>query len=207
MKPNQLGNAALWTAAVLLAAGVAGCRVHVDKNAQGHEKKVQVDTPFGGVHVNTDQTTAADLGLSTYPGALALKDDDHSSADVHVGFGEWQLRARVASFETSDAQQKVVDFYRQALGRYGEVLTCQNDKPIGQPTITSQGLTCASDGKSININTKSGKSNLDLGSDLQLRAGSKRHQHVVGFEKPKNGQTEFVMVAVDLPGSGSDKKD
>jgi len=48
---------------VVLAAGMAGCRVHVDKDANGQEKNVQIDTPFGGVHVNTDQTTAADLGL------------------------------------------------------------------------------------------------------------------------------------------------
>lgn len=64
-----------------LAAGVAGCRVHVDKGANGEEKNVQVDTPFGGVHVNTDQTTAADLGLPVYPGAEQVKDDEnHKSA-------------------------------------------------------------------------------------------------------------------------------
>ena len=56
-------------AALALAAGVAGCRIHVDKDADGKDKNVQVDTPFGGIHVNTDQTTAADLGLPVYPGA------------------------------------------------------------------------------------------------------------------------------------------
>ncbi len=52
-------------AGLALVAGVkSGCfRVHVDKDANGDEKNVQVDTPFGGVHVNTDQTSAADLGL------------------------------------------------------------------------------------------------------------------------------------------------
>ncbi|MEI9967680.1 MAG: hypothetical protein WDM87_03270 [Terracidiphilus sp.] len=39
----------------------------MDKGANGEQKKVQVDTPFGGIHVNTDQTSAADLGLPTYP--------------------------------------------------------------------------------------------------------------------------------------------
>ena len=48
---------------LLLAAGMVGCRVHVDKDANGQEKTVQVDTPFGGVHVNTDQVSASDLGL------------------------------------------------------------------------------------------------------------------------------------------------
>ena len=34
---------------------------------------------------------------------------------------------------------------------------------------------------------------------LELKAGSKRHQHIVGFENPKNGQTRFALVALDLP--------
>jgi hypothetical protein len=208
MMPNRWESAAA-LGALLLATGLAGCRMHVDKNEEGKEKKVQIDTPFGGVHVNTDQTTAADLGLPTYPGAIAVKDNDNSSADVHLGFGPWQLRVRVAKYESPDAKQKVSDFYKQALGRYGEVLTCQNEKPIGQPTMTSQGLSCASDGKSghININDKNGKSSLDFGKGIQLKAGSKRHQHVVGFEDPQNGRTRFTLIALDLPSDNSDKKD
>ena len=73
-----------------LLTGVVGCRVHVDKDADGKEKNVQVDTPFGGVHVNTDQISAADLGLPVYPGADIVRDKDHEkSADVNMGFGEW----------------------------------------------------------------------------------------------------------------------
>ena len=53
----------LTAAGLALTAGLAGCRVHVDKDANGEEKTVQVDTPFGGVHVNTDQVSASDLGL------------------------------------------------------------------------------------------------------------------------------------------------
>ena len=57
-------------------AGLMGCRVHVDKDANGQEKTVQVDTPFGGVHVNTDQVSASDLGLPAYPGAEIVRGDD-----------------------------------------------------------------------------------------------------------------------------------
>ncbi len=109
-----------------LATGIAGCRIHVDKDADGKEKNVQVDTPFGGVHVNTDQTTAADLGLPVYPGAEIVKDKDHDkSADVNMGFGEWTLRVRAVNYATLDSQDKVTAFYKKALGRYGDVITCQ----------------------------------------------------------------------------------
>jgi hypothetical protein len=45
---------------------------------------------------------------------------------------------------------------------------------------------------------------------LELKAGSKRHQHIVGFENPKNGRPRFSLVALDLPAvveSGSGKSD
>jgi hypothetical protein len=185
-------------AGLALVAGLTGCRVHVEKNASGEDKNVQVDTPFGGVHVNTDQTTAADLGLPLYPGAEAITgDDQHKSADVHLGFGEWQLRVRAVSYSSADPQDKVTAFYKKALGRYGDVITCQGNTPVGTPTSTAEGLTCADD--------KNPKVQIDRGDygtnkhSLELKAGSKRHQHVVGFEEPKNGKTRFALVALDLP--------
>jgi hypothetical protein len=40
-----------------------------------------------------------------------------------------------------------------------------------------------------------------------LKAGSKRHQHVVGFEDSKNDLTRFALVALDLPTSMGSKSD
>jgi hypothetical protein len=34
---------------------------------------------------------------------------------------------------------------------------------------------------------------------LELKAGSRRHQHIVGFESQKDGKTRFALVALDLP--------
>jgi len=190
-------------AGLALAAGMTGCRVHVDKDASGQEKTVQVDTPFGGLHVNTDQTSAADLGLPVYPGAQAVTNDDkHKSADVHMGFGEWELRVRAVSYATGDSQEQVTAFYKKALGRYGDVITCQGNTPVGAPTTTAEGLTCENDkGNNVQIDRS------DYGSSkngLELKAGSKRRQHIVGFEEPKDGKTRFALVALDLP-SGMDK--
>ena len=201
MVGNRMRNGAGLLAGLALVAGMTGCfRVHVDKDANGEDKDVQVDTPFGGVHVNTNQTSAADLGLPAYPGAKQIADDDqHKSADIHLGFGEWELRVRAVSYGTADTQDQVTAFYKKALGRYGNVITCQGHSPVGTPATTSEGLTCADDGngKGVKIDHK------DYGTDdnsLELKAGSKRHQHIVGFEEPKNGQTRFALVALDLPG-------
>jgi hypothetical protein len=192
-------------AAAGLCGGLSGCRVHVDKDANGKEKTVQVDTPFGGVHVNTNQTSASDLGLPAYPGAHTISDDDkHKSADVHMGFGDWQLRVKAVSYGTPDSRDKVVAFYKKALGRYGDVIVCQGNSPVGMPAVTHEGLTCADD------NGSSGKVKVndnDFRHDFQLKAGSKRHQHIVGFEDNQDGQTRFALVALDLPsGLGNDDK-
>jgi hypothetical protein len=200
MKPgnfrNFVGMAALGVA-LTASLGLTGCfSVKVDKDSNGKEKTVQVETPFGGVHVNTDQLSASDLGLPVYPGAEPVTDDDkHKSADVHLGFGEWQLRVKAVSYGTPDSREKVAAFYKKALGRYGDVITCNGNSPVGTPTVTHEGLTCEDNGK----NGKVQLDDNDFRQDFQLKAGSKRHQHIVGFEDPKGGRTRFALVALDLP--------
>jgi hypothetical protein len=198
-------RALLLLASLGLILAPSGCfRVHVDKDANGDDKNVQVDTPFGGVHVNTDQTSAADLGLPVYPGAQPITGDDkHKSADVHLGFGEWELRVRAVSYGTPDSQDKVAAFYKKALGRYGDVITCQEHAAIGSPATTSQGLTCADEGNHGAVQVDHNDLRVS-GHNIELKAGSHRHQHIVGFDDPKDGQTRFALVALDLPG-GSDK--
>ena len=204
MQNRIMRTTGLLTGVVLLAV-IAGCRVQVEKGKNGEDKNVKVDTPFGGVHVNTDQTTAADLGLPAYPGAQTVTDNDkHKSADVHLGFGEWELRVRAVSYSTPDKQDQVLAFYKKALARYGEVITCENKAAVGTPAATSEGLTCDED-HGAKVQVDQGDYSLNKGS-LELKAGSKRHQHIVGFEHPKDGQTRFALVALDLP-AFADKSD
>ncbi len=210
-KPTQYS---IWTpcaaAALVLAVGLSGCRVNVNKGADGEDKSVQVDTPFGGVHVNTNQTTAADLGLPAYPGAQIVTDNDNDkSADVHMGFGEWELRVKVVNFTTPDSQDRVVAFYKKALGRYGDVIECQNHSPVGTPSVTSEGLSCSDDGGShVNVTNGGGSYGYHSGDNgFELKAGSKRHQHIVGFQSSAPGQTRFALVEIKLPAAIAGESD
>ena len=199
-------NLALRTLAVAPFACLllTGCRVNEHKD--GNKENVDISTPFGGMHVKTNSpgdTTA--IGLTVYPGAVPLKDDgdkDTNSANVDMSFGNFHIGVKAASFQSSDQSDKVLAFYRKDLARYGDVIECQNDKPVGTPTRTSQGLTCDDEGHN-KYKVKNSMNGIHIdsssGDDLELRAGSGTHQHIVGLEA-KNGGTKIGLVALDLPG-------
>ena len=197
------------TAATWLLLGLllmTGCRIEKDKSDHGNGD-VKIATPFGGLNVRSDGTNAASIGLPEYPGARAInkKDDgDDGSVDLHMGFGPWQMHVQVATYGTSDSQDKVLAFYRQALSKYGDVLECDGNDAVGTTTRTSEGLTCSDHdhGGSTKWN-KSGVNIDDL--HLELKTGSRHHQHIVGF-KQKEGQTHFSLIALDLPNTNKDEE-
>lgn len=199
--------------AATLIAGVsmmaAGCRVDEHKN--GENQDVKIATPFGGMSVKTNDAGAIDgLGLPVYPGATPVKTDedgDHSngSADVNMSFAGFSLKVKAARYRTTDSPEKVMDFYRKALGRYGVVLDCVNNRPTGEPSKTPEGLTCAEDGKKKHVYTVAGSS-----SKHELKTGSEQHQHIVAID-PDGAGAKFNIVALDLPGhisfDSDDEKD
>ena len=192
---------ALIAASALLVA--AGCRIQVDKNADGKDKNVKIDTPMGGLHVRTNQTAAADVGLPVYPGAQVAADKDgDKAADVHMGFGEWQLRVKVVTYRTSDAQDKVIAFYQKALGRYGDVVQCDGNHSVGNLTVTREGLDCSEDKSNARFKIS------DDDMQKSLRAGSRRHQHIFAVQKTDGTGTKFTLVELQLPaGISEDAKD
>lgn len=196
MRMTQITAAAAIVGTVLMS----GCRVESSK--QGGNDNVKIATPFGGVQVKTnDATVLQGMGLPAYPGAtLIKKNNDHSAAaDVNMNFGNFHLRVKAASYETTDSPDKVQAFYRKALGAYGDVIECSNDKPVGTPTRTAEGLTCDNDDKHVALND-------DVSRKMELKAGSKDHQHIVAIDPNADG-TKIGLVALELPGHFSNDKD
>ena len=182
---------------VLASLAFTGCRVsHDDRNGNDN---VKVATPFGGMQIKTNEAAAqASVGLPTYPGAELVKkehgtDHDSGAADINMSFGSFQLRVKAVSYRTPDSPDKVRDFYRNALHRFGDVIECSNGHPVGKPDHTAEGLTCDSSHNSrLSVDE-------DLDKKLELKAGSEKHQHVVSIEHEGAG-TKIGLVALDLPG-------
>jgi len=174
---------------------MSGCKI--DSNKRDGNENVKIATPFGGMQVKTNESAAiSGIGLPIYPGAEFVKknDKDKGAADVNLSFGSFQLRVKAANYSTPDAPDKVSAFYRAALARYGDVIQCEHNKPVGSPTRTADGLTCDNDKDSHHISE-----NDDMSEKMQLKAGSKQHQHIVAVE-PEGTGTKFGLVALDLPG-------
>jgi hypothetical protein len=174
----MLGNA---IPLVLLASTLAltGCTFE-QKGSSGNED-VKIKTPLGGLKVKTNEAVvAAETGLPVYPGAAVVKKDkDNGAADIDMSFGSFHLRVKAVSYRTPDAPDKVMAFYRKGLARFGDVIECRDEHPVGTPSKTSEGLTCDNDEKN----------HVNIGNPPQ---------HIVSIDK-ESGGTKFGLVALDLP--------
>lgn len=204
---------------LLAMLAIAGCKVEENKNANNGQKDVNVQTPFGGIKVQekdenadvkiqtpfggmnvktNDKVAGNQTGIPVYPGAAPLKKSDggdDGAADVNMQFGKFRLKVKAITYASTDPLEKVKDYYRKSLGRYGDVIECRDHRAVGTPTQTREGLTCEEDGHPhVNVNDADK-------ADLKLMAGSKSHQHVVALN-PREDGTKITLVALDIPAEG-----
>lgn len=181
--------------AAAVAMLMPACSVNVKKGSDGQDKNVDIKTPVGGIHVSKG-ADVADTGLSVYPGARLKPEDsghDDKSANVNIsGFG-FGLRVVALEYESDDAPEKVIEFYKNQLKRYGSVLECRssghynvNMKHSGK-SGESHALTC--DG--------------DSGKNVELKVGTDENQHIVAVEPDGKG-SNFSLVYVRAHGKEAD---
>jgi len=142
------------------------------------------------------QATAKDVGLPVYPGARAHKDEKEDSPTVQMGLwgGSFGFKLAVMKMESNDAPEKLAEFYKKALAKYGTVLNCSDasQKASGKDKGgSSNKLECDDD------KPEKGR--------LVFKAGTKEKQHVVGIQP--NGQGSlFQLVYVEARGDDKEKK-
>jgi hypothetical protein len=189
----------------VLSFAISGCSVNEHKN--GDAENVHLHTPLGGLDVRTNSAAGIDVGLPVYPGAVETGDHgkDSGAADIHMSFGKWQLHVKAVEYQSNDPEFKVVAFYKKAMASYGDVLTCKDKAPVGQPVATSKGLTCANDHEyDVSMDAESSKNHVTtpkISGDIKLLAGSPENQHIIEFMPTSTG-TKFSVVAVQLPHKG-----
>ena len=135
-----------------------------------------------GLVLNSN-ATAEDLGLPIYPGARRQKDTEEESSALTMGAwsGTSGFRLVVLKLTSDDAPEKVAEFYRKALAKYGAVLDCSKPGPA-KTAPKSNGLACEDDEH--------------VAGGFTLKAGTKQKQHAVGIE-PDGRHSTIALVYVE----------
>jgi hypothetical protein len=194
---SQFINSRLLSATLLASALVlSACTVNVNKRGEDGEKKVDIDTPLGGVHVSGG-ADVHDTGLSVYPGAKPKPksddDNDEKSANVNLSFGNFGLKVVAVEYLSDDSPEKVLSYYSNELKKFGKVLQCAGTS--GGPDVTF--------GKSNDDKNKSDSDTLTCGDSkgdgTELKVGTRANQHIVSV-KPNGKGADFALVYVRTRG-------
>src|SRR5712692_8164110 len=125
------------------------------------------------------QATPREVGLPAYPGAKLRKDEKDDSASVQMGLwgSTFGFKLAVMKLESNDAPEKIAEFYKKALAKYGTVLNCS--EPSQKPSAKdSNKLECGEDKPQ-----KGG---------VLFKEGTKGKRHVVGIQS--NGQGSLLQL-------------
>jgi hypothetical protein len=151
---------------------------------------VDIQTPFGDMKIS-EQVQASDTGLAVYPGArLAEKsaDGDKERANLNISTSAFGLKLVVVKYESDEAPEKLIAFYRGELKKYGSVLECTRtgfkvDAHVHDKKDSEQ-LSCENEGH---------------GDYVELKVGTENNQHIVAI-KPRDKGSEFALVYVRTRG-------
>ena len=151
-------------------------------SARAGSGKGQHDQSGAGVMVSK-QATAKEVGLPVYPGSKPHKDEKDDSGAVQMGIwgSSFGFKLAVVKMESNDAPEKLAEFYKKALAKYGTVLNCSDasQKASGKDKGgSSNKLECDDD------KPEKGR--------LVFKAGTKEKQHVVGIQP--NGQGSLFQL-------------
>jgi hypothetical protein len=165
-----------------------------------------VRSSVGDLHIGAD-ADARKAGLPLYPGArLKTKDTDGNDNKVNLGLltEAFGIKLVVAKYESDDAPAKVVDFYRDKLRKYGNVLECHSHKRSGDGVDVWADDSKDSDSK--NSKDKELKCDGDnSGPVTELKVGTEDNQHDVSVETGDRGKgATFALVYVYARGKRGD---
>jgi len=164
-----------------------------------------VRSSVGDLHIGAD-ADARKAGLPLYPGARPkTKDKDGNDDKVNLGLltEAFGIKLVVAKYESDDAPAKVVDFYRDKLKKYGNVLECHTREHRGEHINSGSDDSKDSDSDSKNKPVKCEGDN--TGPVTELKVGTEDNQHDVAVETGGGGKgTTFALVYVYTRGKRGD---
>jgi hypothetical protein len=164
---------------------VTGCSITTHDKGNGKKDDVDIRTPFGSLSVKEGNSNVKDTGMALYPGAHEQKDsgDDHHSANVNISSSLFGLKVVAMKFASDDPSDKVLDFYRKEMGKYGKVVDCTGGFNMNFHHHDKDAeVTCNNDSH-------------DHDYKEELKVGTENNQRIMAV-KPKDNGSEFTLVYV-----------
>ena len=170
-----------------------------DKSSQSNNDNISA-----GFNLGKD-ASAKDVGLPLYPGSHRHQDssDDSSSLNMGLWGGSSGFKMVVLKMDSADSPDKIAAFYRKALSKYGKVLTCSG--PGSDPASAAKDSSADASKDSAKSTSLSCDNDKPDKSDIELKAGTKQKQHVVGITA-EGAVTTYHLVYIETRGLDDDKK-
>src|SRR5690242_13001801 len=139
---SGLARTAALCVLLFLAAIATSCTIKTSKNNDDNGDKAsetkgaEITTAFGTLKARNEENGEA-TGLPVYPGARVVheKDNDHGG-NVVIDTPVFALKVIAVKYESDDAPEKVLDFYRNQLRQYGKkVLECHGNREPDDVTV------------------------------------------------------------------------
>ena len=170
----------------ILLAGLSGCSISANRDAKtGKDKDVDIRTPFGSLSVHKGASDAKDTGLALYPGAQLNKDvgGDEGNANVNISSSFFGVKVVALKYQSNDAPDKVLSFYRKDMAKYGKVVDCTGGLNMNfHHRDRDAEVTCDNRGG-------------DHSYREELKVGTENNQRIVAV-KPSGNGSEFALVYV-----------
>jgi len=187
--PRKFGKRRFWCSLGLLSscAIVFGAICLVPLRTAAQEQK-------GAGVIASGEADAKDVGLPLYPGSRRHKDKDEDSTGANLGLwgGGSGFKLVVLKMESDASPDKVAEYYKKALAKYGKVLDCSHPSPsdtAATKNASPEPISCHDDEPE-----KGG---------LVLKAGTKEKQHIVAIQP--NGQASLYQL-IYVASWGNEKK-
>lgn len=186
---SALGVTLLAAIALLL---LGACSVNVDDKDKKNQK-VDIQTPFASLKVNSGDKATVDNGIPVYPGAhlRPAEDGDSHSANINIGAAGFGLKVIAAEYETPDSPEKVKSFYEDKMKKFGGVLVCNGHSGGSDVHFSGDNDKSKDDKKLTCADTH--------GDGWEIKAGSSDNEHLVSIE-PNGSGTRFGTVLVQTRG-------
>jgi hypothetical protein len=154
------------------------------QDSGSQDKSLDVQSSIGDLHVGKD-ATAEKAGLPPYPGARLVRDENNDPVNFGILTESFGLKLVVAKYESDDAPEKVISYYRSKLKRYGKVLACHLQKQDDDVQVHSDSKDSSDNELTCDQNS---------GPVTELKVGTEHNQHIVAIEPRDSKGCKFSIV-------------